>query len=328
MLHLFGGDIMKVTNSMIHKELKVIGYASKAVLKPTIKRFTLLNKLADKSIGKNIKGFYNDETWINSRDKARKIRVRIHKPLNCKKDLPGVLYLHGGGYGFTNPESEQKSIENLMNTSDCIIITPAYRLSLEAPYPAALNDCYDTLLWMKENSQELGIRDDQLIIYGGSAGGGLTAALCLYARDHKSVNIAFQVPLYPMIDDTLSTPSMKDNMGPSWSEDLNKFAWDLYLDGIDQDNIPIYAAPYRAKDLSSLPPAFSFVGSIDPFCDETINYMERLRDSGVKVDYKVFDQCYHAFEVFVPSASVSKKANAYIQDCFAYGIEHYFAKQD
>lgn len=73
--------------------------------------------------------------------------------------------------------------------------------SLYAPFPAALEDCYLALLWLKENGEKYGMRRDKIFVGGNSAGGGMTAALTLYARDKGEVNIAFQMPLYPMLDD-------------------------------------------------------------------------------------------------------------------------------
>lgn len=318
---------MKVTYSMIDKEIRTIGYGASTFLKPSLKRFKLINKLSAKLKGKNIKGLFNDQQWIKGKD-GQRIRIRIHKPLHTNKNLPGVLYIHGGGYAITNPESEQTAIARLIKKRPCVVITPDYRLSLEAPYPSGLNDCYDTLLWMKNKSELLGIKKDQLIVYGSSAGGGLTAALCLYARDKKQANIAFQVPLYPMIDDTMSTDSMKDNNAPLWNESLSHFSWSLYLKDIDPNNIPIYAAPYRANDLSGLPPVFSFVGTLDPFYDETVNYMKRLQAAGVKTEYLTLEHCYHAFEQLAPNASKSIQANNFILDRFSYGIDHFFAPQN
>ncbi|MEE4194853.1 MAG: alpha/beta hydrolase [Anaerolineae bacterium] len=318
---------MKIHPSMIDKQLRLPGFFASLLLRPTLNSFQRADKLMQRSNGAGIKGLDNAERWIPARD-GHQIRVRIHQPLDRKEALPGVLLLHGGGYVINTPETEMASIKNLITTRACVVVAPDYRLSGEAPYPAALHDCYDTLVWMRDNHEQLGIRPDQLIVYGNSAGGGLTAAVCLLARDQGEVNIAFQIPLYPMIDDRMATNSMIDNNAPVWNAAHNRLAWDLYLRDVDKATVPIYAAPARAKDLSNLPPAFTFVGDLDPFRDETIAYMEKLRDAGVPVEYRVFAGCYHGFDVVNPMAKVSVEARTYLLEKFAYGVAHYFAEQD
>ena len=80
------------------------------------------------------------------------------------------------------------------------MVAPDYRKALDELYPAALNDCYDTLLWMRDNAESLNIRSEKFAVGGHSAGGGLTAAVTLKVFDTQDVKIAFQMPIYPMID--------------------------------------------------------------------------------------------------------------------------------
>mgnify|MGYP001125490301 CR=1 FL=1 len=124
---------------------------------------------------------------------------------------------------------------------------------------------------MKAHAQELGIRDDQIMVGGDSAGGGLAAALTLYARDQQDVAIAFQMPIYPMLDDRMETESAQNNDMPVWNSKSNALAWRLYLAGLfGTDHVPPYAAPARADRYEDLPPTVTFVGDLEPFRDETI----------------------------------------------------------
>ncbi len=225
------------------------------------------------------------------------------------------------------PEMSAERYKSLIARSDCVVIAPDYRLSIEAPYPAALEDGYDALLWMKENAGELGIRDDQLMVGGESAGGGLAAALTLYARDKGEVNIAFQMPLYPMIDDRMITASAMNNNSPIWDSNTNQWAWKLYLGDLESENVPPYAAPARAAHFTCLPPAVTFVGDLEPFRDETIQFVEKLRKAGVPVDFEVFAGCYHGFDVVHPGAEVSKRALSFFLNSYEFAVTHYFAKQ-
>ena len=131
---------------------------------------------------------------------------------------------------------------SLVKKYGAVLIVPAYRLLIEASYPAALEDSYAALKFLKDNSNYLGVNVNQIMIGGESAGGGLTVALCMYARDKKEVNIAFQMPLYPMLDDR-DTASSKNNKSPIWNTKRNHKAWEMYLGKLYKKDVPKYASP-------------------------------------------------------------------------------------
>ncbi|MDR2751386.1 MAG: alpha/beta hydrolase, partial [Clostridiales bacterium] len=268
------------------------------------------------------------EQVIIPRADGKKLRLCVYIPAKPKEDVPGLLWLHGGGYGLGVPEQEEKTIARFVESSGCVVVSPDYRLSIEAPYPAAIDDCYSALLWLRDNAKKYGIRPDQLFVGGESAGGGLAAALALQARDRKEVSIAFQIPLYPMIDDRMSTPSAKGSKAPLWNHISNFNSWKLYLgDLFESPDVPCYAAPARAEDLSSLPPACSFVGGIEAFRDETVSYFQRLKESGVPTHFKIYPGCFHGFDMLFPNAAVSKDAHEFLMASFRHAVKHYFAPQ-
>ncbi|MDF1520125.1 MAG: alpha/beta hydrolase [Brevefilum sp.] len=318
---------MKIRFNQIDKELRFNGRLVR-LLNPTFTegRLRLFAKLKYPPIFKD-KSIDFIENYITRADGSN-LRLCIYKPKNQKGDVPGVLWLHGGGYAIGTPEQSMSKLMRLINASQCVIIAPDYRLSTEAPYPAALEDSYTALLWMKDNASALGIREDQLMIGGDSAGGGLTAALTLYARDKGEVAIAFQMPLYPMLDDRMISESAVDNNAPVWNSKSNTNAWKLYLgDLFGTAKVPSYAAPARAEDFRDLPPTATFVGDLEPFRDETIEYVENLRKADVPVEFKIFKGCYHGFEQICPNANVSKQAISFFLSSYKYAVDHYFAEQ-
>lgn len=292
---------LKIANTLLHKKLQ--------------------GKCQEKSITM-------EERWITRKD-GKKLRICIYRPVKAvEKPLPGLLWIHGGGYAMGLPELDENFIKNFMLKTDCIVVSPDYRLSIQEPYPAALDDCYAALLWMKHNADKLGIRSNQLIVGGDSAGGGLTAALTLYARDKGNVNIAFQMPLYPMIDDRMITGSSKDNYAPVWNTDLNYKGWKYYLgDKFKTSHVPKYAAPARETDYSNLPPTCTFIGSLEVFRDETTIYIENLKAAGVKTYFEEYEGCYHGFDQTVLDSHVAKDATKFLLDTFQYAVENYFAEQ-
>ena len=314
---------MRVTRDMIDPELRLVGNVAKLLFRPTAGFFRLARRLGRRMEGRNVPGLDCDERWIGSIDDGVQVRVRIYRPPSPTTEglLPAVLFLHGGGYAMGNPEAFASTYEQLIRTRDCVIVSPDYRKSVDAQYPAAVNDCYATLLWLKKNAAELGVRDDQIIVIGGSAGGGLTAAVTLMARDRGEVQVAYQMPLYPMIDDRMTTESMRDNDAPLWSAQHNRVAWSLYLGALSGDEVPKYAAPARETDYTGLPPTTTFVGALDPFRDETIEYVERLRAAGVPVEFRVFEGCYHGFELVRPDSKSGRAANEFVCAQFAAAVD-------
>jgi len=259
---------------------------------------------------------------------GRKIKILVFKPTTAKKDAahtPGILWIHGGGYATGMAEMAYFSRPlALVKKYGAVVVCVSYRLSIEAPYPAALEDCYSALSWLKDNASRLGVNSSQLMVGGESAGGGLTAALCMYARDKGEIKVAFQMPLYPMLDDR-DTESSKDNHAHVWNTKRNHAAWKLYLKGID--NVPAYAAPARQTDYSNLPPAYTFVGDLEPFYCETLTYIDKLKQAGIPATVDVYPNWFHAYDMFFPKRPISRQAIAAFEQQYLYAAEHYFAEQ-
>lgn len=240
---------------------------------------------------------------------------------------PGVLWIHGGGYitGMAEMVYMSRAL-HLVKKFGAVVVAPEYRLSGKAPYPAALEDCHCGLVYMKEHASELGIRSNQLMVGGESAGGGLTAALCMYERDIGGVSVAFQMPLYPMLDNE-DTETSRDNHAPVWNTQRNHYGWSQYLKGLEGKEVPCYAAPARRQNYAGLPPAYTFVSTAEPFYAETLAYADNLRKAGVEASADVYPGLFHAFDMLLPFLKVSKQAAARFEAQFAYAAEHYFAEQ-
>lgn len=258
------------------------------------------------------------------------LKLLILRPITNRKPkehTPGLLWIHGGGYavGMAGMVYMSRALD-LVKSHGAVVVTPEYRLAGKAPYPAALEDCYTALKYLRDHAEELGCNRDQLMVGGESAGGGLTAALCMYARDKGEVKIAFQMPLYPMLDDR-DTDSSRDNHGITWNTRRNHAAWKLYLRNVTGEPSP-HAVPARQTDYSSLPPAYTFVGDREPFYCETLAFIENLNAAGVPAHVDVYPTGFHAFDILLPFRKISKQAAAKFETQFLYAVEHYSAPQD
>lgn len=255
------------------------------------------------------------------------IPALVLSPKAAPENAPGILWLHGGGYvaGMKEMVHMSRAVE-LVKRFGAVVLSPGYRLALQAPYPAAMDDCYAALLYLRSHAAALGVRSDQLMVGGESAGGGLCAAVCIRARDEGTVNVAFQMPLYPMLDDR-DTETSRDNHGRGWNTRRNHLAWRRYLRGRDRADLPPYAAPARLTDFSGLPPAYSFVGDGEPFYAETVRYFAQLRVAGIPAALDIYHTDLHAFDMMQPKTALSQQAAAAFDRHFAWALAHCFAPQ-
>lgn len=257
-----------------------------------------------------------------------KVPAIIVRPKVPVKKAPGVLWIHGGGYilGMKEMVYMSRAID-LVKTFGAVVISPGYRLAFQAPYPAALQDCYRTLLYMKAHAGELGINKDQIMVGGESAGGGLCAALCMLARDKGKVNIAFQMPLYPMLDN-LDTESSRNNHGKVWNTRRNHIGWRMYLRKSAKKKVSPYASPARQINWKGLPPAYTFVGDGEPFYVETLEFVRCLQEAGIEAKADVYHVNMHAFDMLRPDLPESVEAVRKFEEAFAFAARHYYAKID
>lgn len=319
---------MKITREMIHPQLRMTGTLMKLIFPCfTEKTFRRITKMMSGMKGRHPKDMHYSQEIIQTGENPS-LRVCIYQPLEKQATpKPGILWIHGGGYGLGIPEQDAGFIKEFVKYG-CTVIAPDYRVSVIAPYPAALNDCYTALLWMKEHGAEYNINSDQLMVGGDSAGGGLTAAVCIYARDHHEVSIAFQMPLYPMLDDRMTTSSSRNNDAPVWNTKSNENGWKLYLGGLYQtDKVSPYAAPARLKDFSHLPPAFTYVGTIEPFHDETVRFFAQLKQAGIWSVCREYKGCFHAFDLMAPKSAPAKDARKQLNKAFLYAAGHFYIAQ-
>jgi acetyl esterase/lipase len=204
---------------------------------------------------------------------------------------------------------------DLLNEFGAIVVSPGYRLAWQEPYPAAAEDCYSALRWLYEHAEEYGGNKQKIIVGGESAGGGLAISVCMMARDSGEIPVRFQLPLYPMIDN-FDTESSRFNQGKVWNTRRNHLGWNLYLRRNAKKEVSPYASPSRQKDLAGMPPCYTFVGDGEPFYSETLDYVRRLKESGVRAQIDVYHTDCHAFDMLYPENDLSKQAiRRFIDNC-------------
>ncbi|MFI6355263.1 alpha/beta hydrolase [Streptomyces sp. NPDC050743] len=233
------------------------------------------------------------------------------RPAGIAGPLPLLYYMHGGGMITGNAWSVlPRLLREWAATLELAVVSVEYRLAPEARYPAAVEDCYAGLVWVAAHAAELGIDAGRVVVGGKSAGGGLAAALALLTRDRGGPGPVGQLLLCPMLDDRDDTFSSGQMAGvDTWDRTSNATAWQAVLgDRYGAADLPPYAAPARATDLSGLPPTYVEVGSAETLRDEAVAYAQALWQAGGQAELHVWPGGCHGFDTFAPRAELSQDA--------------------
>lgn len=226
---------------------------------------------------------------------APAVPVHVYRPEHLEAPTGALLWIHGGGTIMGHAELDHAWCSEIAERLGLVVVNVSYRLAPENPFPAPLDDCFSALRWLHDAAHELGVDPARIAVGGASAGGGLAAALCQRALDSGTLPVAFQLLVYPMIDDRTCLRRGLGQQGKIlWTPTSNRFAWTCYLGHRPTPVEPRpYAAAARREDLSGLPPAWIGVGDLDLFHDEDVDYAERLRAAGVPCDLVVEKGMFH-----------------------------------
>jgi acetyl esterase/lipase len=243
------------------------------------------------------------------------VRVLSMVPSGTDQARPAVLWIHGGGMIVGSPQFEAGGAGQLARELGAVVVSPAYRLAPEDPFPAALDDCMATLGWMLANAEELGIDPSRIAVVGASAGGGLSAAVAQRSHD-EGIQLRAQVLVYPMLDDRTALATDHGGRGQfGWTPQSNAFGWTAYLGREPRwSDAPEYAAPARRTDLAGLAPAWIGVGELDLFYVEDVAYSESLSISGVPCTLKTVQGMYHGADGIKPKAAAMQEFRSSMMD--------------
>jgi acetyl esterase len=211
------------------------------------------------------------------------VLCRLYQP-KLAKDLPVMLYLHGGGYIMGGLESHDDVCSEISDRAGIAVVGVNYRLAPEHPFPAAFNDAWAVL-------QHLARHYDKIIVGGDSAGGNLSAAVALKARDEGGPKIAGQVLIYPGLGGDITKGSyVSQANAPGLATKDVLYYRDIYKGGANK-----FAEPLREMNFENLPPAFIVAAGLDPLCDDSENYADKLRDANIPVHVRHEPFLVHAF---------------------------------
>lgn len=226
-----------------------------------------------------------------------------------------LLYLHGGGYVVGGCDMHRQMVSHIARAGRIRALLPEYRLAPEHRFPAAIDDAvssYRSLL-------DMGIKAEDIIIGGDSAGGGLTVAALLTLRDAGDPLPAAAVLLSPFLDATGSGKSMQTraDRDPLFYPEGLPILLDYYCDP-HQRGFP-QISPVLA-DVEGLPPMLIQVGDDEILLSDSERFADECVAAGIDVELQIWPEMWHVFQVFVGKMPESRKAikqmGAYIQSRF------------
>jgi acetyl esterase len=235
--------------------------------------------------------------------------ARIYRP-DRTGPVPTVVFFHGGGFVIGDIETHDNQCRALCRGSDSVVLSVDYRLAPEAPWPAAVDDCYAALVWAADHVGELGGDADRVAVAGDSAGGNLAAVVTHLARDTGQPKLAAQLLIYPavdFVDDESSYSSRLENAeGYFLTADDMRWFREHYL-GASSDWRDARLSPMHGTH-AGLPPAVVATAEFDPLRDEGEAYAEALRVAGVTVDARRYDGMIHGFFDMGPLSEGAQRA--------------------
>ena len=225
----------------------------------------------------------------------RSIPVRIYTPAGIGP-FPCVVYFHGGGWVVCDLETHDVVCRSISRRAGAVVVSVDYRLAPEHTFPAAVEDCYAATEWVAANATRLSVDPLRIAVGGDSAGGNLSAVICLKARDESGPRLALQVLVYPVTNlASFETPSYEE-FADGYFLTRAQMEWfrGHYLARPEDGQNP-YASPLLARDLSGLPPAMVITAECDPLRDEGEAYARRLSEAGVEVSCTRYGGMIHPF---------------------------------
>lgn len=238
---------------------------------------------------------------------AQPIPIRVYWP-EIAKNLPVLVYFHGGGWVIGNLDSVDRTLRALTNASGCVVISVDYRLAPEHRFPAAVEDADAALRYVAEHAREFDIDSNRIAVGGDSAGGNLATVACILARDRRGPQAVFQLLVYPLVDYDDNRPSLHEfAQGYFLTRPMIDYFWAHYLAQPADGQHP-HASPIKAESLAGLPPAMLITAECDPIRDQGEAYAQRLQEAGVPVSLKRYEGAIHVFFNLAGVVDLGKQA--------------------
>jgi len=225
------------------------------------------------------------------------VKLTIVRPKGMKNKLPVFIFIHGGGWVLGDYSTHKRLVRDLVVASEYAAVFVHYTLSPEAHYPRAINEIYAAAKWVSEHGDEINVDGKNMAAVGNSAGGNMTNALCMMAKDRGGPGIKLQILMWPVTDSSFSEDSyVVYGQQRFLTVPLMKWSWDRYIVDTAQRKEK-YASPLQAslEELKDLPATLIQVAENDILRDEGEAYGRKLEQAGVEVLSVRYNGVIHDF---------------------------------
>lgn len=235
------------------------------------------------------------------------LRARRFTPAAARAPGPGLVYLHGGGWVLGDLDTHHEVCAALATAAGLPVIAVDYRLAPEHPFPAPFEDAWAAFQDVVRRAHELGLDPARIGVGGDSAGGNLSAAIAVRARDAGGPRPGAQVLVYPSVDQAQDHPS-EATFARGFLLSRDDIAWfrARYLGGHEHDRDP-RCSPLLA-DLRDVAPAVVVTAGFDPLRDEGAAYAAKLRAAGVRVEERCERDLVHGFLNLAGAVAAARRA--------------------
>ncbi|MCP3027357.1 alpha/beta hydrolase [Halobacillus sp. A5] len=240
--------------------------------------------------------------------------ISCYYPLGAADDkLPVYMNFHGGAFIMNEKEMDDPYCRQIANHTGCMVINVDYAKAPEYPFPAPVEEAHDIIQWVRSHAGFLGIDPERVAVGGQSSGANIAAALCLLLKNRQEPQPTLQVLCYPMLD--FVTPHANKPEPDPYRAKLPQVANFLnkcYVPNQEKAQYPL-ASPVMADDVKGAAQALIVVGEYDAFNPEAVKYADKLKEAGVSIRFKEFENCTHAFTHLGPKVK-AEEAWSLIED--------------
>jgi acetyl esterase len=192
---------------------------------------------------------------------AGRVRVLGYN-LDGPETLPLFVDMHGGGFILGHAEMDDPFMPGVAEKAGVKILSVDYSLAPQHPFPRALDECYGVVKYAREHPEEFGIDPGNIAVGGHSAGGNLSAGICLLDAERRELGLKALILDYPPLDlytDPYLKPRPKKAI-PPW---LARVFDAAYCGNREAAKNPLISPCYASGDqVKSFPPTLVITRAI------------------------------------------------------------------
>ena len=267
--------------------------AQLSVLKPLLTQMTIEKSRTAQDIIGNIMAGILDKKTVHIPCPFARFEGEHILPLDKKREGL-IFYLHGGGYTAGSIKYARGFASVLAARNGMETFCAAYRLAPEHPYPAALEDALEAYEYLlkKDYGQQ------NIILCGESAGGGLIYALAQAIKRERLTMPKGMIAISPWMDLTLSGRSLEENRetDPSLSRQSLECFTAAYLPNGQSPEDPLVSPLFG--NFVDFPPSVLFAGGAEILLDDAVRMQKVLISYGNKVTLFIQKNMWHAYVLY------------------------------